>query len=263
MKKAIKGIFNTVIDILVVLVLIISILTVILSLSSKSAGVANIFGYVPLSVQSGSMEPTFYQNDLIFCKHIEDKAYSYKVDDIVTFPMEVDGVRILNTHRIIEVIEDNGTVFYRTKGDNNQTNYEADRKLITSDDIVALYTGKRIGGFGKAFTFLRTQLGFFLCILLPMIIFFVYELIRVIVNFMAYNKEKAVEQALQTVSSSELTEEQKQRAIAEYLAQQKIKEEAAAEKQKPDDGKPDEAKDKKQEKSPRQGEEPVADEEEE
>ena len=96
-----------------------------------------------------------------------------------------------------------------------------------------------------------------------MIIFFVYELIRVIVNFMAYNKEKAVEQALQTVSSSELTEEQKQRAIAEYLAQQKIKEEAAAEKQKPDDGKPDEAKDKKQEKSPRQGEEPVADEEEE
>ena len=111
MKKAIKGIFNTVIDILVVLVLIISILTVILSLSSKSAGVANIFGYVPLSVQSGSMEPTFYQNDLIFCKHIEDKAYSYKVDDIVTFPMEVDGVRILNTHRIIEVIEDTVPVY--------------------------------------------------------------------------------------------------------------------------------------------------------
>ena len=54
-----------------------------------------------------------------------------------------------------------------------------------------------------------------------MIIFFVYEAIRVILNIIAYNKAKATEEAAETVAKADLTEEQKQRAIAEYLAQQK------------------------------------------
>ena len=54
-----------------------------------------------------------------------------------------------------------------------------------------------------------------------MIIFFVYEAIRVILNVIAYNKAKAAEEAVTSVANADLTEEQKQRAIAEYLAQQK------------------------------------------
>ena len=65
---------------------------------------------------------------------------------------------------------------------------------------------------------MRQSAGFFLCVLLPMIIFFVYEAIRVIMDLVAYNKEKALEEAQAAVQSAELTEEQKQRAIAEYLA---------------------------------------------
>lgn len=83
----------------------------------------------------------------------------------------------------------------------------------------------KIPGVGRFLSFIRTQLGFFLCILLPMIIFFIYEAIRVIMNIIAYNKEKALEAAAETVAISELTEEQKQRAIAEYLAQQKAQQE--------------------------------------
>ena len=37
-------------------------------------------------------------------------------------------------------------------------------------------------------------------------------------NLMAYSKEKAVEEAQAAVNNSELTEEQKKRAIQEYLA---------------------------------------------
>ena len=94
-------------------------------------------------------------------------------------------------------------------------------ELKTADQIVAIYTGAKIPVVGRFFNFIRTQLGFFLCILLPMIIFFIYEIIRVIMNIMAYNKAKAQEMAAEAVANSELTEEQKQRAIAEYLAQQK------------------------------------------
>lgn len=71
---------------------------------------------------------------------------------------------------------------------------------------------------GNFLSFIRTQLGFFLCVLLPMIIFFVYEAVRVVLNLLAYNKEKTLEQAQLAVDSAELTEEQKKRAIEEYLA---------------------------------------------
>ena len=218
MKSTLKKIFNVIVDVLIVMVLIVSILVVILSFTTKSSGVPNIFGYAPLSVQSDSMENTIMTHDLIFSKVTNDESYEYKVDDIVTFPIEINGVPTYNTHRIVEVIDDDGITYYKTQGDNREKYPDPDPELLTSNDIVAVYTGTRIGGVGSAVSFLRTQLGFFLCVLLPMIIFFVYEAVRVIMNIVAYNKEKALEQAQAAVSNAELTEEQKQRAIAEYLA---------------------------------------------
>ncbi len=218
MKKALKRIFNVVIDILVLLILIVSVLVVIMSLTSKSSGVPTVFGYAPLSVQTGSMEDTLNVGDLIFCKVTNDPSYEYEVGDIVTFPIEIDGEEVLNTHRIVEVIEDDSITYYRTQGDNEETNPEPDEDLQTSTSIVAEYTGTKVAGLGSVLTFIRTQLGFFLCVLLPMIIFFVYEAIRVIMNIIAYNKEKAVLAAKEAVENAELTEEQKQKAIEEYLA---------------------------------------------
>ncbi|MBE6794474.1 MAG: signal peptidase I [Ruminococcaceae bacterium] len=215
--KKLKKVFNVIIDVLVVLVLIVSILVVTLSLTSKSQGVPNIFGYAPMSVESYSMEPTLNQGDLIFCEVTNDIGIEYKVDDIVTFPIEIDGVQTFNTHRIIEVIEDDGITYYRTQGDNKDTNPVADEEMQTSSTIVAKYTGNKIGGIGHVVGFIRTQLGFFLCVLLPMIIFFIYEAIRVVINIVAYNKEKALAEAQAAVQNAELTEEQKQRAIEEYL----------------------------------------------
>ncbi len=218
MKQALKRIFNIIIDVIVVLILAVSVLIVTLSLTSKSSGVPNIFGIAPLNVQSSSMEDTFNVDDLILCTVTNDPFYEYKKGDIVTFPIEINGENRLNTHRIVEVIKDENITYYRTQGDNKLTNPEPDNDLQTSSRIVAKYTGKRIPGVGYIFSFVRTQLGFFLCVLLPMIFFFVYEAVRVIMNVIAYNKEKAVEEAKAVVSNSELTEEQKKKAIEEYLA---------------------------------------------
>ena len=217
MQKKLSKIFNIIVDILVVVVLIVSVLIVTLSLTSKSSGVPNIFGYAPLSVQTASMEDTLNVGDLIFSKVKTDALYDYEVGDIVTFPIEIDGQTVLNTHRIVEVIEDEAITYYRTQGDNEKTNPEPDEELQTSSRIVAEYTGFKIPGVGHFLSFIRTQLGFFLCVLLPMIIFFIYQAIRVVMNLIAYNKEKAIEEAKAVVNSSELTEEQKQKAIEEYL----------------------------------------------
>lgn len=216
--KVVKKILNIVIDIIVILILAISVLIVTLSLTSKSSGVPTIFGIAPLSVQSDSMKDTFKTNDLIFCEITNDPSYEYQVGDVVSFPIKIDGVQILNTHRIVDVINDDSITYYQTQGDNRGTNPEPDEDLQTSSTIVAKYTGNKISGVGAVLSFLRTQLGFFLCVLLPMIIFFVYEAIRVVMNIIAYNKEKAVKAAQDAVANSELTEEQKQKAIEEYLA---------------------------------------------
>ena len=217
MKKVLKRIVNIVVDILVVLILMVSILVVMLSLTTESSGVPNILGIAPLSVQTQSMEDTINTGDLILCTltEIDDE---FQKDDIVTFPIEINGESVLNTHRIVEVVEDNNITYYRTQGDNKETNPEPDTDLQTSSTIVAKYTGTKIPGLGNVLSFIRTQLGFFLCILLPMIIFFIYEAVRVVMNLMAYSKEKAVEEAQAAVNNSELTEEQKKQAIEEYLA---------------------------------------------
>lgn len=218
MSKYLKKILNIVIDIIVVLILIVSILVVVLSLTSKSSGVPNILGIAPLSVQSNSMEDTFTTGDLLLSQVTNDPGETYEVGDIVSFPIDVNGESVLNTHRIVEVIEDDNITYYRTQGDNKNTNPEPDIDLQTASTIVAKYTGTKIPGLGNVLSFIRTQLGFFLCVLLPMIIFFVYEAIRVVMNIIAYNNEKAINNAQAAVQNSELTEEQKQKAIEEYLA---------------------------------------------
>ena len=217
MSKILKRIVNVFVDILVVLILMVSIIVVMLSLTSKSSGVPNIFGIAPLSVQTESMKGTVDPGDLIFCTltEIDDE---FQKDDVVTFPIEINGEQVLNTHRIVEVVKDQNITYYKTQGDNKETNPEPDKDLQTASTIVAKYTGTKIPGLGNVLSFIRTQLGFFLCILLPMIIFFIYEGIRVIINLLAYNKEKAIEEAKETLNNSELTEEQKQKAIEEYLA---------------------------------------------
>lgn len=218
MKKTLKRIFNILVDVIIVLILVVSILIVVLSLTSKSSGVPNILGVAPLSVQSNSMEDTFSTGDLLLAEVTNDPGETYEVGDIVTFPIEINGESVLNTHRIVEAIDDDSITYYKTQGDNKNTNPEPDTDLQSAATIVAKYTGTKISGLGNVLSFIRTQLGFFLCVLLPMIIFFVYEAIRVVMNIIAYNNEKALNAAKETVQNSELTEEQKKKAIEEYLA---------------------------------------------
>lgn len=216
--KVFKRIANIFIDVIVVLVLLVSLMVVSLSLTTESSGVPNIFGIAPLSVQSSSMEGTFSPGDLIFCEVTNDPSITYEKGDVVTFPFEIDGKQTYNTHRIVEVVKDSNVTYYKTQGDNKDTNPVPDKDLKISSQIVAKYTGNKVGGLGNVLSFIRTQLGFFLCVLLPMIIFFLYEAVRVVIHIVAYNKEKAIEEAQNVVNSSELTEEQKQKAIQEYLA---------------------------------------------
>lgn len=256
-KKALK-IFNVVIDILIILVLIVSVFTLIsvFATTKGGEGVPNLFGKAPISVLTDSMagdkEDNFNKGDLLICDVVDSKNDNkYEVGDIVTFRQDIngDGNADLVTHRLYEKQED-GSFF--TKGDANDT-YDQNPANATvfnpiySDDILAVYHGSKINGVGNFVDFIRSPLGFFICILLPMIIFFIYQAIRVIINAMAYSKEKGRLAAEEAINKSELTEEQKAKAIAEYLEQQKGKQKAEFDEEKsdPDDSEKEEQTDQK------------------
>ena len=85
-------------------------------------------------------------------------------------------------------------------------------------------------GAGKAFKYIQTSNGFLLCIVLPIAIFFVVELLIVILNFMKIKQgkreeEHAVEMEKMRQEQQRLLEEEKARIRAEILAEQARKQE--------------------------------------
>lgn len=230
MNSKVKKVFHVIIDVLVILILIVSALVLIGALTSRSnGGVPNIFGKAPIGVLTNSMHgdnpDSFDKDDLIICDVVDGSRTEFKVGDVVTFTQDItgDGTLSLVTHRIYKVNED-GT--FLTKGDNNET-YDQDEHNsivfpnIRDVNILAQYHGTRIPKLGGVINFLQTPTGFFWVILFPMILFFLYQAVRVIMNAMAYSKAKGEEKARKAIEEAGLTEEQKAQAIAEYLASQK------------------------------------------
>lgn len=237
--NVLKKVVNIVIDILIILVVIVSIIIAAISLTKEKTGVSEIFGYVPYTVQSGSMSPVFEAGDLIVGKSVDDpKTYPFKKGDVITFVTIIEdeqgvGHEALNTHRIVKVTEDNGTRSIITKGDYNKEN---DKLPIADTDVVSVWAsggkddGTRLKGLGKAFDYIKSPDGFLICVVIPMAAFFMYELFRFISNLVNYNKAKSKEAALEAArellkdsasDSSGLSEEQAAKAVLQQMGKKK------------------------------------------
>lgn len=240
-KKKASRTLNIIIDVFLVLFLLFSAFILIFALSQRAGKVSQIFGYTVRSVQSDSMERydsngdlvegAFCKGDLIICEIAEGGPYN--IGDVVMFAMPIDiyddgsyrecnlmdgyDTKLLVTHRISGIETINGNVQYRTQGLGNPI---PDINLKWDEDILAVYTGTRIPYLGSVMDFLQTRGGFFLCIILPMLAFVLFQAYRVVNNVILYNREKALKEATEAAEvarTSELTEEQKRRIAEEYL----------------------------------------------
>ena len=206
MKKALKIFFNILAWVLLILALLI---TILVFSSGRNNGVPNLFGIIPMTVETASMEPTFKVDDMIICKEVDD-INDLKEGDVITFWTIIEGQRVKNTHRIVGINQtENGSRSFVTRGDNNGMD---DDMPAYAGDVIGKWTGMRLPGFGKVMRFLSTKTGFFCCIIIPMALFFLFELYKFIATLMEVKKPKLSE-------SDE--EEIKRRAIEEYLASQK------------------------------------------
>ena len=217
MKKALKIVVNIFAWLVLILALLI---TIIVFSSDKNNGVANLFGYIPLTVESDSMVPTFKKGDLIICKDVDD-INTLKEGDVITFWTIIDGRRVKNTHRIVGINQAETTRSFVTRGDNNSID---DTLPAYGSDIIGKWTETKLTGVGKAMNFLRTKKGFFICkfcIIIPMALFFLFELYKFIIALIEAKRPE----------TPEIDEEEiKRRAIEEYLASKGEKAEDTAEK---------------------------------
>lgn len=210
-KKILSIVGNVIIWIIVAFAILVT--AFVLVAQNNKDGIPEVFGKSFISIETNSMEPTYKVGDLVFLtKLTEAEKLTLKPGDIITFrsPVDINGdgkTGDINTHRI-EKIEGN---FIYTKGDNADATID---EPISYGEIIGVCTEKgKISGIGGITSFLRSQLGFFLCVVLPMVLFFLYELYNFISLIVARKAKANI--------SKEDEEEIKRKAIEEYLAQQK------------------------------------------
>jgi signal peptidase len=223
--KVLKKIGSITIDVLIVIVFIISLLVVIASITAKREnGQANVFGYTANSVQTDSMKGTINEGDLIISKVVTSKNkadFDLKEGDIVSFYTEIKkGTKILITHRIYEVRQAGNTRVITTWGDNRESAPEPDDP-ITMSDVESVYLFK-IPLVGHFIDFLRTPLGFIICLVVPLLAFICWQAYKLIILFFKSKQAELAEEAenLKNSAKTEISDEEKNAIIAEYLAKQ-------------------------------------------
>lgn len=207
MKTASK-VLNVALNVLLWLVVIIAAFFSIVTFSAKSeTGVASIGGYTPMSVLTDSMRPEFGQNDLIVVKAVD--AAQLQEGDIIAYWTLIENQRAINTHRIIEKHDENGMIQFMTKGDANEL---PDNLIVSQGDIIGEYCFK-IPVMGQILNILSSSTGFLVIIVLPLLLFFIWQLYKLILLIIEMKKE-AVREAGEA-SRQQIEEEVRKKLEAE------------------------------------------------
>ena len=218
--KVLKKTGTIVISVLLWVIILVAALYAFTTMATRdNQNVSSIMGYTPLVVKSDSMAPTFCAGDLIFIKKCDTSTL--KEGDIICFHTIIDNEYALNTHRTQKIDEVGDARSYTTLGDNNHG--VTDTHIISDGDIVGKYVG-HLKNAGKVMDFLSSSIGFLVVIVLPMLLFFIYQVYNLIMISIRLKKAVAVETAKE-----------------EALAREKAAQAAAAENKAAEDKAADEA----------------------
>jgi len=95
-----------------------------------------VFKYFPVAIMSDSMVSYFYRGDIVIVEKVNQKEKEeIKVGDVIYYLH--DGIYI--THRVVDIIEVDQKIIYKTKGDNNNT---VDTWDVKEDDVEGIIRGR-------------------------------------------------------------------------------------------------------------------------
>lgn len=124
----------------------------------KNENNISIFGFKQYMVLTGSMEPTYNVGDLIIVKEVKEDEL--KVGDNITYSIGNGDETV--SHRITDIINQDGKKQYKTKGDNNNS---PDIDPVSFDKIQGKIVYK-ISKLGLIITQLTTGTGIAIILLL-------------------------------------------------------------------------------------------------
>ena len=107
------------------------------------------------------MEPNYNIGDLIIVKKV--KRDDIKINDVITY--STGNKKETISHRIIDAKEQNGEIFYQTKGDNNNS---PDTELVQYNQIQGKIIYK-ISNFGVFIKELTTGIGAVIILLIAIL----------------------------------------------------------------------------------------------
>ena len=222
MKAAKKGITIIVSIVLWAIILLAALFAFTTLATRDEMNVSSLAGFTPMMVETDSMAPTFSAGDLILIKKTDPA--SLKEGDIITFHTIIENQYALNTHRIDSIVEHNGMRSYITKGDNNDI---PDTHVIADGDIVGKYVGK-VSGLGKVMKFLSSSVGFLVVIVLPLLLFFIYQIYNLIMVSINLKKAVAIEEAKEKAMAEKNADAEKEMTQKNADAEKTEREKAEA-----------------------------------
>ena len=165
-------IIGIVLCVILVPVLIVNCTLIIKSLVNKDE-VPTFVGLMPMIVLTDSMYPDIKSGDLIICTEIDPE--DVQKDDVISFFDPKGNGSSVVTHKVIEIIDENGKRAFRTQGINNNA---PDDIPVSEDKLVGRYTGLRLPAVGKIALFMQTTPGLIVCVVVPIILLVGYDILR-------------------------------------------------------------------------------------
>ena len=241
-----KKIINTVITVLFAVFMVLILIFVIVQLQMKKNvenGLPNAFGVSFVRVESDSMASQYAENgkgfdkgDIIVVKALKNinavKAYDLKEGDVITFKWYIENdegkFRAFLTHRIVETHIEDGYVI--TRGDKQTSKGLLDEtEKVFLDDISGVYKSNiRFKGLAD---FMDSKWVFFVFIIVPLLLFLMFEVFSFIKALKNYRAEQKQLEAAPTVEEAEKTSAELEAQLAALQAQLEAKKAEEANKQ--------------------------------
>lgn len=179
-NKAVKIIVNVLVCIVIILATCITLITI----SSQKNGYFRIFKSIPLTIKDSSMQPTIKKGSLIITK--EYKNNDIKEGDVISYrSIDKNNTLEIKTGRVKTIITVNEQTTYITEFDNKEY---TDSEQVNSKNVISIWNGKKVSTLGSIIDFLNTKVGFFICIIVPLALLFIYQLYKFIMLVIDYRK---------------------------------------------------------------------------
>ena len=168
----------------VMLLLFMATLSFFLIQSRISGGAPQVAGYQMYIVLSGSMSPEFDTGSLAFVREAEPEQIV--IGDIITYRTQPEA-NSLTTHRVVEVIRNDGLRFI-TRGDANNIN---DPNPVLAENVVGRVTGS-VPYVGYILNYVQTREGLILLIFVPGVLIIAYEMSKIVKYLAQGQKSKTL-----------------------------------------------------------------------